>query len=202
MPMQQCENGCVRCKECLIKLQKSNTPCPTHNSPVLHKLIKVSGLLDMVESELGQLWNVDNIQPEMLDIKPYVKNYFADVYITTYERRECVVKVPKAIESSSWDDGEMKRFRLEANLASGMNNDNIVRILGLTILNDKRLGIVMMMADNGSLENWLRKFLWLLDRLDVHSEIEKIIAEFYIKSKLNRVEFRILLKLSSCSSDW
>ena len=159
-PMKICEEGCVRCYECSIKLQKSNTKCPVHNSPILLSLIVVSGVLNRVKSELGQLCNVEFIDPKKLEVtydKPYATDCFADVFDANWKRKtgQFVVKVSKVIDKLSCSDEEMKRSKLEANLASGMNDENIVRILGLTILNDKRLGIVMRKADNGTLRDCL-----------------------------------------------
>ena len=160
--MKICKEGCVRCNECLIRLQKSNTPCQAHNSPILQDMTVERGVLDKVKSELGQLRNAKRIDPADLDItydEPYAKDYFAEVFDASWERKpgKFVVKIRKAIDKLSCNGEMMKRFILEANLASGMNDDNIVRIMGLTLLSDDRLGIVMKKANNGSLEDCLTK---------------------------------------------
>jgi len=77
------------------------------------------------------------------------KGGFGEVYRATWDEKNVAVKV---IETEIQDDEAVK---YEINLTLRLSHPNIIDMYGITRVKPNQLGIVMEMAEHGSLDSWI-----------------------------------------------
>ena len=173
-PVIACHNGDTICADCVKKCQhRSDAKCPTCGVDLLNKHIVVKALMGMI-SECVILQEISAHEIQMED-EPFARGGFADVYKAIWGDDNVVIK---AIRTETEEEKQMVRH--EANITLRLNHENVVKLFGITRVKQKQLGIVMELAESGSLDKWIGKIghgktatiaLGVIDGLDyVHSQ--------------------------------
>ena len=91
--------------------------------------------------------SVDDIQ---LENKPFARGGFGEVYMAKWRNEDVVVKVIK-VDCV----GDEQDVMSEASLTFRLKHDNVVKLFGMTRTKSDQLGIVMELAELGSLDQWI-----------------------------------------------
>ena len=107
--------------------------------------------------------------------EPLSKGGFGKVYKAKWQKADVVVKVIKVGSVE-----EAQKARNEVSLTLGLIHPNVVSLYGITTVSPKKLGIVMELAERGSLDQWIGK----IDRARTTKIAQGIISGLeYIHSK-------------------
>jgi len=115
---------------------------------------------------------IDDIE---MEVEPFARGDIGKVYMAKWRNQDVVIKVIKA-ESEE----EERAVKCEVYLNLRLSHPNIIRLLGITTVKSRKLGIVMEKAEHGSLDQWIGKMdrekqtqiaLGIIDGLEyVHSQ--------------------------------
>jgi len=87
-----------------------------------------------------------------IEKEPFAHGAFGEVFKAKWRRVDVVIKVIKADSEE-----EKEAVKCEANLTLRLNHPNVIKLFGITYVKSKQLGIVMELAEHGSLETWIGK---------------------------------------------
>ena len=115
---------------------------------------------------------IDDIE---METEPFDRGEIGKVYMAKWCNEDVVIKVIKA-ESEE----EERAVKCEVGLTLRLSHPNIIKLLGITTVKSRKLGIVMEKGEHGSLDKWIGKIdhekltkiaLGIIDGLEyVHSQ--------------------------------
>jgi len=177
-PVWACLNGDAICADCFKKCRKRfRAKCPTCRGDLLETLTAIHDpFVIFVQSSV----QVPEISVKQMEEMPFASGGFGEVYRAKWQKQSVAVKVHKASTKQEKEEANIAS-RCEASLVCRLNHPNIIKIFGITSLKSNKLGIVMELADNGSLYGWIGKIedqtrlatvaLGIVDGLDyMHSQ--------------------------------
>ena len=110
-----------------------------------------------------------------VDKKPFAMGGFDEIYKAMWRKQDVVVKVIEALAHE-----QKENVKQEANITLLLNHPNVVKVFGITCVEQWKMGIVMELAEHGSLDMWIGKIahdkltkiaLGIVDGLEyVHSQ--------------------------------
>ena len=124
-----------------------------------------------------------SVKELLMEKQPFAHGGFGKVYRATWREADVVVKVVKAKSEEEKQDA-----KCEANLTLRLHHPNVIKLFGITCVKQRKeqnvtvekLGIVMELAERGSLDEWIGKInreketqiaLGIIDGLEyVHSQ--------------------------------
>ena len=161
-PYVVCNNGHSLCGQCATKV----TLCPSCRSECLNQFIINRALLDIIEERneaLGNLPGIPSSEITPLECRPLGSGACADVFACKWSQQKVAVKYLRLNPLSD----QMKALRKETGLAISLLHPNIVRVYGTTEHPEGKIGIVMELAERGTLSSVIQKKL-----LDLHQKVK------------------------------
>ena len=151
-PFVACDDGHSICADCC---KRPDAKCPTCGDHLLSTPIINRALMDLIE-ECVSLLEI-SAKEILLENEPFAKGGFGKVYEAKWRKVNVVVKVVKASEE------EKENAKCEANLILRLNHPNVIKLFGITYVTQikhgnvvkEKLGIVMELAEHGSLDMWI-----------------------------------------------
>ena len=86
----------------------------------------------------------------IMDKQPFARGGFGKVYKATWSENAVVIKVISAVSEE-----EKEEIIHEAVLTLRLSHPNIIKLFGVTRVKPTKLGIVMEVAEHGSLDKWI-----------------------------------------------
>jgi len=87
-----------------------------------------------------------------METDPFAGGGFGAVYKAKWRKTDVVVKVVKVSKSQ-----DTQKAMNEVSLTLQLNHPNVVNLYGITTVSPKKIGIVMEVAERGSLDQWIGK---------------------------------------------
>jgi len=169
-PLVACRKSDTICADCCRT--RLDGRCPVCGDDLLPKPVINKTLMDLIEKCVDLLEiPVKEIEMEKY---PFERGGFAQVYKATWLQESVAIKV---IET--FNDEDKKNIECEASLTLRLSHTNVIKLFGIT-RRRRKLGIVMEMAEHGSLDKSIGKIdhnkltniaLGIIDGLEyVHSQ--------------------------------
>ena len=177
-PVWACLSGDIICADCFKKC-RSRAKCPTCRGDILETLTAIQDPSILVENFASV--QVPDISVTQMEQTPFASGGFGEVYRAKWQSQDVAVKVVLKASTKQEKEEAIVASRCEASLVRRLNHPNIIRIFGITSLKSNKLGIVMELANHGSLNSWVGKIkdktklaniaLGIVDGLDyMHSQ--------------------------------
>jgi len=84
--------------------------------------------------------------------EPFARDACGKVYEAKWRDKDVAVKIIK-----TQNPEETETFTKETNITFTLNHQNVIRLFGITYAKRSQLGIVMELAEHGSLDKWIGK---------------------------------------------
>ena len=148
-PLVACGKGHTICADCYNERSKlPDGKCPTCGDKLLSMAIINSALLELIEIDASKLEiPVNEIDREE---KPFASGGFGKVYNAKWRSEKVVIKVMK-----TGSEEEKQVVRRETNLTLRLSHPNVIKLFGITWVKTSKLGLVMELAERGSLDEWI-----------------------------------------------
>ena len=148
-PLVACGKGHTICADCYNERSKlPDGKCPTCGDKLLSMAIINSALLELIEIDASKLEiPVNEIDREE---KPFARGGFGKVYNAKWRSEKVVIKVMK-----TGSEEEKQVVRRETNLTLRLSHPNVIKLFGITWVKTSKLGLVMELAEHGSLDEWI-----------------------------------------------
>ena len=147
-PYIVCTNGHSLCYSCATNVNQ----CPSCRSQCLDQLIINRALLDIIQERdeaLIEIPEIPTCEIVPLEQRPLASGAYADVFACKWSQQKVAVKYLRLNPQSD----QMRALRRETGLAINLLHPNIVRVFGTTENTEGRIGIVMELADEGTLSS-------------------------------------------------
>jgi len=151
-PLVACVNGETICADCCNECRKRpDGKCPTCGDVLLPMPVINKTLLEVIQNCVKLLEIADNdIEREE---NPFDRGGCGKVYKGKWHNEKVVIKVVKTTSEK-----EKEAFKSEVNLTLRLNHPNIVKLFGITWATGAKSikpGMVMELAEHGSLDKWI-----------------------------------------------
>jgi len=148
-PLVVCGSGDTICVDCYNECRKrTDRTCPTCGDVLLPTPAVNKTLMEMI-GNCATLLEISNNDIKTEE-KPFASGGLGKVYKAEWRRTDVVIKVIKG------DNEEVKQdIKCEANLTLRLKHQNVIKLFGITCVKGKKLGMVMELAEHGSLDKWI-----------------------------------------------
>ena len=148
-PLVACVNGDTICADCYNECcKRPDGKCPTCGDNLLPMPAVNKALMEVIENCASKLEiSVHEIEMEK---QPFATGGFGKVYEAKWGKKVVVIKVMKGVT-----EDQKQAVQNETNLTLRLNHQNVVKLFGITWVKSSKLGMVMELAEHGSLDKWI-----------------------------------------------